>query len=201
MSMDLDELKSAWQALEQRVSADVKLNRELLTELKLRKARNAIGWLTCLPALELVLALLIASATGRFLFTHFFEAKFAIAGVVLHAAVVLYIAMTIRQIALLWGADMSGPVTAIQRALTAYGAARMRATKWVLILSPLLWGPLLIVVAKGWLGLDVYRLFGVVWVAVNVGIGIAMVPLLIWVSRRFRKALKALDDVKSFARE
>jgi hypothetical protein len=223
MSMELDELKVAWQALERRVNADAKLNRELLTELKLRKVRNAVRRLMCLPAIELVLSLFIAAATGRFLFTWFFEPHLAIAGAVLHAAVVAYIATTVRQLALLWGADMSAPVIGIQQTLAEYGALRVRTTKWVLILSPSLWGPLVIVLAKAWLGLDIYRVFGPAWVAVNVGVGVAIVPLLIWVSRKFshftqrslfmqgvtrdiegrslKAALKLLDDVKSFARD
>jgi hypothetical protein len=223
MNMELDELKSAWKALEQRMSADAKLTRELLTELKLRKARNKIRWLMCLPAVELVVSLFVAAATGRFLFTHFFEPHFAIAGAVLHSAVVLYIAMTVRQLALLWGADMSAPVTTIQRSLAEYGTTRVRTTKWVLILSPLLWGAVVIVVPQGLLGLDVYRLFGATWVAVNAGIGIAIVPLLLWLSHKFsgyfqrspfmqgvvndiegrslKVAMKLLDDVRAFARE
>jgi hypothetical protein len=52
-----------------------------------------------------------------------------------------------------------------------------------------LWTPLAIVGAQGLLGFDVYRVFGPLWVALNLGIGLTALLLVIWIARRHAEQL------------
>jgi hypothetical protein len=63
--------------------------------------------------------------------------------------------------------------------------ARLRTTKWILILSPLLWTPLVIVLFHAVTRLDPYALFGR-WLAANFAFGVLVIPLLLWLARRKR---------------
>jgi hypothetical protein len=38
---------------------------------------------------------------------------------------------------------------------------------------------------QGIFGLDIYRVFGVGWITVNVAVGIVLTPLIVWWARRF----------------
>ena len=65
------------------------------------------------------------------------------------------------------------------------GRSRLRVNRGLLLLSPLLWTPLAIVAAKGFLGVDLYRAFGPAWIAANLAFGLAVIPLAIAIARRF----------------
>ncbi len=127
------------------------------------------------------------------------DARFAVPAVALHVVAVLLMASTVAQLAMLRSVDYSGPVLAIQRTLAKLTALRIRTTKWLLLLAPLLWTPLAIVVAQGVFGLDVYRWFGLRWVAANLGFGLVVVPLLIWAARRYRDRWQQFWIIESLA--
>lgn len=56
---------------------------------------------------------------------------------------------------------------------------------WTFLLAPLLWIPLLVVAMKGLLGLDAYVIFDTGWLVANALIGIGVIPLMLWVSKRY----------------
>ena len=109
------------------------------------------------------------------------------------------IASAAAQLAMLRAADYSAPVVTIQRTLTKLAALRIRTTQWLLLLAPLLWTPFAIVVARGALGFDVYRWFGMRWVAANLIFGLALSPLLFWAARRFSDRLQQFWIAESLA--
>ena len=63
---------------------------------------------------------------------------------------------------------------------------RLRATQWELLTGQVIWWvPFLIVALKGLWGVDAYRAFGGAVLAVDFAFGLAIIPLAIWVSRKF----------------
>ncbi|NTU84557.1 MAG: hypothetical protein HGA45_35205 [Chloroflexales bacterium] len=111
----------------------------------------------------------------------------------------------------------------IQMRLAALRVRSLRQLVWLYACLPLLWPPLLIVAMQGLLGLDAYVLFGLPYLAVNLLVGLACVPLVLWLARALaprvahlpvlqrliddltgrslREALDALDAAAAFERE
>jgi hypothetical protein len=87
----------------------------------------------------------------------------------------------------LWGlgrVDLGGPVVAVQRELERLRIARIRVVKWTLLLAPLLWIPLLAVTLDVALGVNAFAVLDPAWVAANLALGVAFIPLMLWASGR-----------------
>lgn len=182
--MELDDLKTAWRELDRRLDSNHALNLRVLKEMKLDRMHSTLRRLAGLLVYELISGVVATLLVGSFLARHFREMKFAFPGVVLDAVALFTIVASIRQLAALGCIDYSAPVLALQHKLAGLRASRVRMTCWLLLLSPLLWTPLAIVVAQGLFGFDIYRGIGSAWIALNLALGLAVIPLAIWIARR-----------------
>jgi serine/threonine-protein kinase len=198
--MELDDLKTAWGELDRRLETSLALNRSLFKELKLDKARSALGGLARVLWCELISGAVAALVLGSFLAGHLSDARFAIPAIVLQIAAILTIAACVWQLAVVGRIDYSAPVVTIQHELATLRLLRVHVTRWVLLLAPLLWTPLVIVAAKGCFGFDVYREIGRPWIAANIAFGLAVIPVGFWMANRFAarsggsRVLKHLAD-------
>jgi hypothetical protein len=188
--MELDEMKTLWAELDRRVDASIDFDRRILKELKLGKAQSALRRLAVMPLFELGVDILAVLLLGAFLAQHIHVARYAVPAIALQVAAVLKLASNVRQLTMLGGIDYAAPVVAIQRQLAALRALRIGTTKWILLLGPLLWTPVLIVAAKALLGFDVYAAFGPLWIALNLAFGVAVLALALWIARRHAGALR-----------
>jgi serine/threonine-protein kinase len=182
--MELDDLKTAWRELDRRLDRNHALNLRVLKELKLDGTRSALRGLARLLVFELAVSVVAVLLVGSFLADHLGEPAFAVSAVVLHAVSLFMIVAAARQLAWIDRIDYSASVAAIQRDLARLRASRVRTVRWLLLLSPLLWTPLAIVAAQGLLDVDLYRDFGIAWVAANLAFGAAFIPLAVWIARR-----------------
>jgi hypothetical protein len=78
---------------------------------------------------------------------------------------------------------------------------RLRAVKITLLASPLIWIPMLIVGLKGFLGADAYALFDHAWLAANLAFGLAVIPLAVWISRRYADRMERSPLVQRVMRD
>jgi hypothetical protein len=123
---------------------------------------------------------------GQFIYANWAEPRFALPAVVLHVWTIAMVAASLRPMAMALGIDYDQPVAKIQKQLEDLRVLRIRLTKWALLTGQLVWWiPFLIVALKGFLGVDAYRVFGAVYLLANVAFGLAVIPLAIWVSRKF----------------
>jgi len=183
--MELDDLKRCWEAQDSKLDAGLRLNTALLQATVLRKTRGALRWLSLGLWIELPLHVLSVLLFGSFWFDHRTEPRFLIPGFALYLAALLLLITAIRQIFALSQVDYGAPVLEIQRRLGGLRAEREREVLWTLFASPLLWTPLLIVGIRGLLGIDPYRILGPSYLAANLAVGIAVLAIAFWVSRRF----------------
>lgn len=195
--MELDDLKTPWQRMDTRLGFDVELAN--FREVKRGRTRSGLRQMLRLPLFELGSGLLAALCVGSFLSNHFSEPRFALPAVVLQIAAVLTIVASAWQVARIRRIDYAAPAIAVQRELARLRAMRIRTTQAILLMSPLLWVPLAIVAAKGLFDLDVYRAFGTPWLATNLAFGLAVIPLAIWVARRFGDRFERSRIGKSLA--
>ncbi len=197
--MPVDDLQSLWQQMDRRFEAIApplrvveRLAREgALDRLrgKLRFARGVLGY-------ELVCGVLAALLAGSTLGDAFATPRFALPAAALLGLAILAIAFPIWQLTALARLDLAGPVLETQRRLAELRRARARANRGVLFASPLLWALLVVVVPHALVGLDVYRAFGIAWVAGNFAFGVAVLGGALWASRRFpgSRLWRALGD-------
>jgi hypothetical protein len=197
--MELDELKLAWQSLDAKVEATQRLQATTVRQLKIERAHSALRPLVRLIYVELALGILAALLVGTFLGEYWQVARYSIPAVVLHIFAILSIANAGSQLAVVGKIDYSGPVVEAQSQLMKLTARRVQVARWQLLLAPLLWVPFAVVVARGVLGFDIYRVFGWTWINVNIAFGVAMIPVLSWITRRFGDRLERSGIIKTVA--
>src|SRR5208282_3319335 len=112
-------------------------------------------------------------ALGVFIADQLGALRFLLPALVLDGVAVALVATTARQWFLAGEVDYDGPVTVSQRQLERLRVMRIRETKWVLLLSPLLWTPLLIVALKALFGVDAYAALGTPYLCANLFFGVA----------------------------
>ena len=183
--MELQDLQDRWTEYDRKLETSLRLNTRILREINLSKADSSLKRLSRLLVFELLQDLAAVVLLGMFIANHLGEMRFLVPALLLDICAVSFVIRSVRQLAMLHSLDYSAPVMAIQKQLAGLRIERIRVTKWVLLLCPLLWTPLLIVALKGLFGLDAYLFLDGTWLAVNLGIGLAFIPLMLWAARRF----------------
>ena len=146
-TMELHDLKTAWARLEERCAVDFARVERLARELAADKQRTLVRRAVWLPAAELVteaLGLLLVIAGSAQAGGAVYVGCLLFTGALLAALM----ASAIAQIAMLAGLDPGAPVLEAQRRLGRVSALRVLEWKWVLLLSPVLWTPFLVVAVE-----------------------------------------------------
>lgn len=225
--MDLDEMKLAWNELNRRIEESDALNANLRREIKLDKAQSALRRWIWLPLGELAFALVGCIWAGGFLAENYGLALLgpwgAMPSVVLFVLSIFSMAAAVRQLVVIGSIDYSAPVLVIQRQLFHARRLRIRLTQWSLLAWLPLWPFFVIFLAQVLLEFDIYRRFGVAWLASNVIFGLVAGAVAAWVAyrhagwlKRWRvsawfgdeiagrslvKAMRQLDEVAQFERD
>ncbi len=183
--MDLDQMKQKWAEQDRKLDETLRLNRQLLTALRLNSGRSRMQRVRAMAILHALAWLGCIVALGDFLYTHAGIAHLAIAAALTDLyAIGMFIAV-ITQLARIAGIDYQQPVSGIQKQLEAVRILRIRTTQWGVLAGIVIWTPALMVVAQAAAGLDVYRAFSPAWLAANVVFGLTLIPLSIWTARKF----------------
>jgi hypothetical protein len=178
--MTLDELRERLAEVERK------------TETAVRLAPVGAGATSALGRLRRVLGLEIALNVFALLLLGGFAAghrapRFALPAAILGAAAAALVAVGVRQLAGLAGVDLAAPIAEAQRRLERLRVERIAAVKWTLILAPLLWTPLAIVLLAA-IGVDAWVAPGPAWLAANLAVGLAAIPLLLVAARRLGRS-------------
>lgn len=191
--MELDEMKQAWQELDQRVTRSEALGSSIRREMKLGEARSMLRHWAWLPSIELGVGIVTALVTGSFLGDSIKlisgEPLGAIPGAVLLLLAIATMTISIRQLTLIGGIDYASPVVTIQQRLLAVRALRIRMTQWNLLLGLPFWPVFVAFAMQCAFGYGSYRLFGLAWIGPIALFGLALMVLLIWVTRRYAASL------------
>jgi len=188
--MELQDLKDRWADYDRKLETSIRLNTQVLREFGLNRVDSSLRRLSRQMVLELLMDLVAILALGAFTVNHLDKVRFLVPALALDLFVISFVAWSIRQWAALGSLDYGESIVTIQRKLEMLRIDRIRMTKWVFLLSPLLWTPLLIVALKGLGGLDAYAIFDAGWLAANLLFGLAVIPLMLWVSKRYGDRLE-----------
>jgi hypothetical protein len=183
--MELDELKQKWAEHDRKLEVNIRLTRQLLSATKMNRARSALQRLAVFLALETVIALAVIIVLGSFIGDHIAMLRFAVPAAALDLFEIATFIVLIQQIRRALYIDYSKPVAAIQKQLESLRMLHIRHFQWTLLLAPLLWTPLLIVALEGFLRVDAYKTLGGAYLLANLLFGLAIIPLAIWLSKKF----------------
>ncbi len=193
---DLDELRDKWIEHDRKLDAILRVNERLLAAPRLNRARSAMRGLGALLAAEALIQLAVVVVLGNFVAEHWTQPRFALPAAAVDAIAIGLLIALVRQAVLAFGIDYGKPVTILQKDLSALRILRIRYIQWILLTAVAVWVPLLIVTMKGLFDLDAYVLFGTAYLAANLLLGLALVPLGIWAARRFGPRLGAIPFVR-----
>ena len=189
--MNFETLQQTWN------TADARLDPVVLKIDKVNKLNAAVRRSIWLQLGELALDILTVSLLGVFIAAHISQPKFLVPALLLDVFAIWMTALTVRHIVLLRQVDLSAPVVASQRQTISVRAGRIFMTKWIFVLCPLIWVPLLIVGLKGAIGVDAYAVLPMHYLVGNIVFGVACVPLLLWASRSLAKRFGSSTFIRS----
>lgn len=175
----------------------MRLNAVLL-EQNLRTAKATLHGLKREVAIELAINIAGIVLLGAFMAAHIERPQFIIPAVALDLYAIVLVVLGGRQLAAIRTIDYSEPVAGVQSQLEALRILRIRTTQWILLFGPLMWVPLAIVLTKGLGGVDLYA-FGTGWLLANVLFGFAVIPLAIYVARRFDARFRESSTLRYIA--
>jgi hypothetical protein len=220
---ELEELRQAW-AEQGRALAELRtVNARILEDVRAERIDGSLRRWRWLPAFELAAGLVAQVWLMQFIAGALGAPLLAGSGAALFLVALSTTVVAARQLVLLASIDYAGPVVEVQAQLERLRSLRIRATRWTLLLSPLLWTPLALVGARALLGIDLQRAVGWPWVLANLAVGYAFIPLGLWAlaraSRRWgqsavwwrlrddlagrtlARALRSLEEVAAFQRD
>jgi hypothetical protein len=198
--MELEELKELWTQSARRPEVSMRLNTLLLRQANLRKASGLLGRFSRGLVIELLVDFVGVVLLGSFAAHHVHEAPFFIPAVALAIYAIGLLIANIRQIVEINAVDYDEPVVAIQRKLEQLRLSRIRTTLATLLFAPLMWVPLLIVGLRAF-GVDLLAVTSASWLAANVLFGFAVIPLAVFVARRYGQRLGQSTLMRSLADE
>jgi hypothetical protein len=117
--MELDELKASWQRLDHRVQELTAINRRLMMDNTVRKARWRLApWIAGAVA-NVGFGLFFAVASANFWSSHLDSPAALIGGIATHVLSILFIVIGVGRLALARQVDFTRPVLEIQRSLAS----------------------------------------------------------------------------------
>jgi hypothetical protein len=184
--MELDALKQTWAAYDRKLDTSIRLNRRLLRAVNINRVRWPLRRFTLGVGLGALIGLIGPAILGQFIYLHRAEPRFALPAAALDIWVIAMVVASIRQMAMALRIDYDKAIAAIQKQIESLRVLRVRIVQWAVLTGQVVWWiPLLIVALKGFWNVDAYKVPGVNFLAVNLAFGLAIIPLSVWVSRRF----------------
>jgi hypothetical protein len=189
--MELEELKKAWQA------AETPIRTAYIYGAKAAKSESAVAWMKVGPIFEVVLSAIAAAWLGNFCYETINLPIYSLSGLLLAAINVFLLSTNIRKLTLLSDIDLAKPIVESQRVLTEVGKLTIWQTKWILLISPLLWGLAILVLPMG-SKVDIIKHLGAPYVFGNVLFGLIFIPVGLWIVTKFSHKFKQklADEIK-----
>lgn len=215
---ELDDLKLAWQQVNQRLERQNALTLHQLRENKLAHFRSGLRPLVLGQLLQLILGAVIAGWSAQFWIKHMHPTLLLVSGLYLHAYGLMFIAFAVRDLILLRQIDYGAPVLAIQKQLAKLRAWHIRASIVYGFTGSVVWLPVMLVFLHS-LGADLSRdqphkllwLFSSAAVCLAVNYGLLLLSRSpgkcgtslrrSWVGRSVNHAQATLGEIEEFERE
>lgn len=205
--IDLDRMRSRWQQQSARVDTKLNLDIDAVRATLLARSTSAFRrharWLLVALCGDAIALILLAA----FMLQQSHDWVYLLVAASLALVMLAETVTDLHEWRTIRALDSSAPLIEVQARLDNLRSRRLRMTGWILLLSIMLWLPLLAVAFKGLFGFDLLRRLHWSVAAVNVAAGLLFIPFASiisrWVSRRFNASpafQRMLDEMagKSF---
>jgi hypothetical protein len=200
--MDLDALKEKWAEQDRKLDTAISLNRQLLLAANLQRVQSPLRRFALFTGAGVFQGAICLVILGGFIYTHWTEPRFAVPALLLHVWIIAYTAASIRLIAMALHVEYAKPIALIQKEIGALRMLRLQMIRWALLTGQVVWWiPALIVALKGLWDVDAYQVFSPAFLLTNVAIGLALIPVAIWVSRKYGHRTDRFPAVAWLTRE
>lgn len=216
--MELDEMKQAWQQLNQRLDQQQALNLQLYREGRLDKLRHGLRPLVWGQSIQLAFGVLFMLLGTAYWTSHLGVLHQVVLGAMVQVFGIVMVAFAGRILYLVLELDYTAPVLDIQRRLAQLRAWRVRVEAPVFaVIGSFVWIPLFLMEIHWELGADIWaRWPGLVgWLVICGWVSLVLVLVVVllayWTGRMrwitdnaagnaVRRAEAALDEIARFER-
>jgi hypothetical protein len=172
-----------WARRNEELGRIVVVDRGALQALTVNAARTPLGRFAVGLWIELLLAIVPVVWLGNFAAGALKAPVVFSSAVVLDVFAILLLVNVGMQLVTLNSIDYAGPVVRVQAALERLRLLRLRAARGIFAFAVFAWLPLCVVGFAALFGDGAVRMLDVTWMAVNLLVGIAFIPLAIWLCR------------------
>ncbi|MBC3919256.1 hypothetical protein H8L32_17335 [Undibacterium sp. CY18W] len=156
--MNLDLLKTEWQARDKGLEQAVRLNTQMLRLSLLEQHRREISKWGWTDKYEIIAGTPVLIYLIWFLSHYITDLKFALPALTILAWTIAMPLLNHQQRHALQDLDFAQPITSVQRQLAELKAGRLKLFKWAFLLGQIVWFiPFLLVLFKGVFGVDLYQ--------------------------------------------
>lgn len=181
--MELHELKSIWQAYDNKLEKSLKLNLHCLQTIQAQKVKSKLTPLLWLRIFEVLLHVGTIYWLTGFLYRHFFQIQYAVSAMV----VILFFTMAfincIRQVIIIKQMDYSNDIVSIQSSLIVLRTHLINYVKLSFLCLPTFLAYPIIGFKAGW-DLDIVAHFHHNWWTAQIVFSVLMIPVCIWLYKQ-----------------
>lgn len=154
--MELDELKSAWQVLDQRLETSNRLQLHAFREGKFNQLKHRLRPLFWGQVAQMVLGVAVVSAAVAFWTAHRDEASMLLSGLLLHAYGVALVITAGTTLGRMSAIDHAAPVLTLQKQLARLRRFYILSGMWAGLPWWFLWMPIVAMLVKSGTGVNLY---------------------------------------------
>jgi hypothetical protein len=193
MTMELDEMKLAWQVLDRRFGKQHALNVQLFGDGRMDKLRRGLRPLVWGQIFQLAIGVVLAGAAAAFWAPRVHVTDVLVCGLLVHAYGLMLIVFAVRVLYLIQRIDHAAPVLSLQRQLADLRTFRVRVEAPThAVLGCFVWIPVTWMLLA-WHGVDPWSHDFVLWAIASSLVGLSGVALVLWWMRRMGLQRK-IDD-------
>lgn len=199
--MTLDDLKAEWAKRDEALARSLHVNTSLLRDSLIDARRAKIRRHAEMGPFNTVVWILTLILMGSFVANHWGEWRFVVPAAAIHIWTIAMGAIGFHQRAQLDAIDYGAAPTHIQQRLAAIREQRAHVVQWAFLTGQVIWWiPFFIVFMKGALDVDLYALseFMRTFLAVNIAIGLAFIPIALFGARILSTRLRGNSAWRSF---
>lgn len=197
--MEIQEMMSAFSALETRVEKAVSQQSELRNQLHESSLKSMKAKTQRSPALDIVVAGLALIATGGFVADNLNDLQLAPAtagpALIVFALSIFTINVSVRQLILSSELDYAKPMVETQLVLAKLRKLRVRSTQLIFISVFALWFIFPILLGQMIVGAKFMLAINPTWIAANIIFGLLMVPVINWIMLKSKYSKSIQDEL------
>lgn len=178
--MELDDMKLAWQGINDRLQKQYDLNVQLFRDGRIDKLRRGLRPLVWGQAVQMLLGIALATWAVCFWVPHRATLHLLVSGLLVQGFGLLMIMSAGHVLALIRKLDYAAPVAEIQRRMAELRNWRVRVEAPInAIVGCFIWVPML-VMSLAWYGMDIWSTGFALWAVASSVVGLGAAVLVVW---------------------